>query len=488
MAKGTPTKTTNPIHFEDLDPKRFEDLVRELIYDFKDWQSIESTGKSGADDGFDIRAYERLGETVLSEDGVETVHPMDGNLWMIQCKREKQIGPKKLKSILNDVDPKNPPYGYILAASVSFSKKSYDAFREELKSKGVLEFYLWGKPDLEAQLHLPKNDRILFTFFGVSNVSRKRSRATEIRFGVTNKNRIMRAFGDSPEYKTVLVRDSKDREYPYPKAYPDFDQRPRWKEYDVVDYHPLGLILKVRKYFAFYDRDGKSYDFADVASLIFRESDDDETRNEQQKQLELVRDYWETLPRKNQAEYHLNGMIRYDAMLVVDDKGDNWNAFPHLFVDFVGDNGPFYGYFEYLEIGHHHLPTNDLKEIDRFPTKFPEPKFGKIHDAEPLMIPDNLAERLLNYQTESNTLYDLDGSFDHLSERDVAFVHKEGQKKDYLQVTYRYQTSVGNLLKDHPHLMWEIEQFAGRKPGKKENISVIEVRRVYERQFDTQDS
>jgi hypothetical protein len=32
-------------------------LVRELIYDLKDWQSIEATGRGGNDDGFDIRAY-----------------------------------------------------------------------------------------------------------------------------------------------------------------------------------------------------------------------------------------------------------------------------------------------------------------------------------------------------------------------------------------------------------------------------------------------
>src|SRR5206468_3142832 len=52
------TRTMAPIHFEDLDPHRFEDLVRQLAYDFRQWQSIESTGRGGADDGFDIRAYE----------------------------------------------------------------------------------------------------------------------------------------------------------------------------------------------------------------------------------------------------------------------------------------------------------------------------------------------------------------------------------------------------------------------------------------------
>jgi hypothetical protein len=53
------TRTYGPIHFEDLDPHRFEDLVRELIYDFRNWQNIEATGRGGGDAGFDIRAYEK---------------------------------------------------------------------------------------------------------------------------------------------------------------------------------------------------------------------------------------------------------------------------------------------------------------------------------------------------------------------------------------------------------------------------------------------
>ena|SRR5450756_924868 len=101
MAKVT--RTYGPIHFEDLDPHRFEDLIRELTYDYKDWQSIEATGRSGADAGFDIRAYERVsaGQTVSADpEDAEEQHPMAGNRWMIQCKREKEIGPKKLLTIL----------------------------------------------------------------------------------------------------------------------------------------------------------------------------------------------------------------------------------------------------------------------------------------------------------------------------------------------------------------------------------------------------
>jgi hypothetical protein len=146
MAKSNITRSFGPIHFEDLDPHRFEDLIRELIYDFKDWQCIEATGRSGSDDGFDIRAYEKAGVTTQTEnesnEQIEEIHPMEGNLWMIQGKREKIITPEKLKKILSDVDDENPPYGYILAASANFSKKSYDVFRKILRGKGVMEFYL----------------------------------------------------------------------------------------------------------------------------------------------------------------------------------------------------------------------------------------------------------------------------------------------------------------------------------------------------------
>ena len=27
-------------------------------------------------------------------------HPMEGNLWMIQCKREKELGPKRVEAII----------------------------------------------------------------------------------------------------------------------------------------------------------------------------------------------------------------------------------------------------------------------------------------------------------------------------------------------------------------------------------------------------
>ena len=123
------TKTLGPLHFEDLEPHRFEDLVRELVYDFKDWQSIEATGRGGADDGFDIRAYERASTPERDSEGGEQgeddepPHPMEGHLWMFQCKRESEIGPTKVAQIIDDgLKSGDPPYGYVLVAPANFSK------------------------------------------------------------------------------------------------------------------------------------------------------------------------------------------------------------------------------------------------------------------------------------------------------------------------------------------------------------------------------
>ena len=313
MAKVT--RTFGPIHFEDLDPHRFEDLIRELTYDYKDWQSIEATGRSGADAGFDIRAYERVstGQTVATDpEDAEEPHPMAGNRWMIQCKREKEIGPKKLLTILDDVDQSDPPYGYILAAATNFSKQSYDAFRTKLIQKGVMEFYLWGKAELEDMLHQPKNDRILFTFFGISLVTRRRSRSTEIRFAVNNKNKLFRTLGEEIGHSSVLLRDANDEHYPYKGHYKDFDKRPRWKEYTAEEYHPHGLVLNISKYFAYIDVEAKEFDFTEAASLLitgntslhFHDAAAMEEGRREQDQRERVEDYWDHLPNRNKAVFY----------------------------------------------------------------------------------------------------------------------------------------------------------------------------------------
>ncbi|WP_299668173.1 restriction endonuclease [uncultured Ruegeria sp.] len=485
MSRRKPTRTTNPIHFEDLDPKRFEDLVRELIYDFREWQSIEATGKGGGDDGFDIRAYERTTTTALDDEGNEIIRPMDGNLWMIQCKREKSVSPSKIRKILEDIDPDNPPYGYILAAATNFSKKSYDIFREILTRLGVFEFHLWGNATLETELHQPKNDRILFTFFGISNVTRRRSRATEIRSEVTNKNRIMRILGDNISRSWILARDSKDRHYPFEFKYADFDQMPRWQDYEVTELHPRGVLVSLKQCYAWFDEEKKTFDVAEPSIPIRNPYDrTNYTTQDREKHdsIDLVRDFWERLPKKNRAMFHVNGIIRYEDMLVIDEKGDNWRDVPHIFVDFLSGSAVS-NTVEYLTKGERQIGLDDFSREVVFPKSFSKPQFGRFFIDESLKLPDGVRSRIVNFQVDCDTLYDVDGRFSHLQPGDIAVIKHDCKDDRFIQITHRYRLLGSEMLKNEPRLALQIRQQIGRDANAEDVINVLEFRICYEHQW-----
>ena len=143
------SRTINPLHFEDLEPHRFEDLVRQLIYDYRDWNSIEATGRAGSDDGFDVRAWENVypEESSVEDDENEgLIIKPEHRIWLIQCKREKTITPKKLEKYVQDIEinPKQPIYGAVFVASCDFSKKSRDRFSEAIREK-VFRNFIYGE-------------------------------------------------------------------------------------------------------------------------------------------------------------------------------------------------------------------------------------------------------------------------------------------------------------------------------------------------------
>ena len=496
MAKPHVTRTLGPIHFEDLDPHRFEDLVRQIIYDFKQWQSIESTGRGGADDGFDIRAYEVLQTPAFPDDEEEEnelPHPMEGNLWMIQCKREKGLGPKRVEAIINDaVNADNPPYGYILAAPAHFSKAAHDKFREELRSRGVMEFYLWGAGELEDMLYQPKNDRILFAFFGISLTSRRRSRTTEIRAAVNIKNKLRRVLGDIPSHQPVLLRHLQDSHYPYEDKYKDFDKRPRWKEYSVVSFHPLGIVVSVARHYAFFDRTKTEWDFTKAVNNIPPMQGRNLGRHDAEKEglRNAVKGFWQQLPRANRATFAYNGFIRFDSIALIDDKGDTKYECPHLFVDFHHERGPFSGGIKYLELNEHqHESLDGFKRVKIFPEEFPKPSFGTVYKDRFISVDDRTRTNIKHNQ-DGITLYDADKRFSYLKPTDVIAVDKsedrEG-KTTLLNITNVRVTTGKELLaacKDNPPLKQEIERQIFREIKSSDAIQIVEALVLYDWQIE----
>ena len=491
MAKPKTTRTYGPIHFEDLEPHRFEDLIRELIYDYKDWQSIEATGRSGSDEGFDIRAYEKAeinSQAENEDDGeIAEVHPMEGNLWMIQGKREKEISPKRVQAIIAEVNEKEPPYGYILAASANFSKKSYDVFREELRKKGVMEFYLWGRAELEDMLHLPKNDRILFTFFGISLVSKRRSRATEVRSVISVKNKLYRAVGEGGNfYQSVLIRDLKDTHYPYKDEYKDFTERPRWKEYMAFEHHPLGMLCHTHEYFAYIDIKKKEWDFTKKADLVHRQVESDDERESRREDKELVEDVWNFFPRINQGHLIIDCIVKYADIAVVDDKGDVLYNFPHLYVDFTGERGPFAGCREMLKIGEEEITLADeYKRIAVFPDKFEKVKVGTIYKDKSITFDAESLDLFKKYE-KIHELYEDDGKYKFLKPKDIITVVGTDEES-FIQITHKFKAKIKDYLAqagDHFGTRRLIELQLGRTPDENEEINVCEFKRIYKWQIE----
>lgn len=351
-------RTLAPLHFEDLEPHRFEDLVRQLAYDLREWRSIEAVGRVGSDEGIDIRAIEAVSDprrdiekTVEVED--ELVEPplLEDRVWLIQCKREHVLGPSKVRKVVAvTLDAQQEaPYGFILAAACDFSKKSRDAFRDECVKRRVDEFYLWGKAELEDKLFQPKNDHLLFAYFGISLQVRRRSAASLTRARLAMKRRLVKHLGgiDDNGFHEVLIRDPSDLRYPLVGTIQTFLAAPPWRYWRFWGHEPPDhLAFIAAEHYAYVDREKNQWDALDDLDLSWpgaqrlhglpdRWNGNDAISTYHEKE-DRYRIFWsEHVPQENRAILKLLRIVPLDRIVAVDEIGDRFNEPPHLLVDYI---------------------------------------------------------------------------------------------------------------------------------------------------------
>lgn len=387
------TKTLNPLPFQDLEPHRFEDLVRQIIYDFKHWRSLEPTGRLGSDDGYDARGLEITDERDELEDeetdDEESSPVSTDRLWQIQCKREKSITPAKLEKYVDEMlKNSNPvPYGVIFAAPCDFSKKTRDTFTKKMRSKKVQEFFLWGRADLEDMLMQPKNDHLLYAYFGISLVIRRRSLKTQIRGLLATKRKAVRHLGGIEEnsYREVLLRDANDTQYPYKGEVKDFKKSPPWKKYYFVGHYHEGIEILIVKFYAYREIDNntgklKSWDYTEEVNLAAPHDDpwDDDRKKDNDKYYRGY-NFWSTkVDKSNQSYFEYVRRIPYERILEIDPLGDTIAKCSHIFIE-RKDGSFFEKYGEAFLTGAerwmhtHYLQNEDSKNRKKFfPKKFPK--------------------------------------------------------------------------------------------------------------------
>ena len=344
MAKPTTTRTLNPLPFDDLEPKRFEDLIRQLIYDFRRWRQLEATGRSGGDAGYDARGW----EIVESDDFEHAVPSEEDNnqatsylnspdrKWMIQCKREKRIGPKKMKEYLEGIgsEAKEDLYGFIFAACCDFSLATRDYFRQWCRDAGMSEFHIWGRAEVEDMLFQPKNDHLLFAYFSISLQIRKRSMKSQVRARLAMKRKARRVFHPNQD---VLLRGAESDEYPYRYAEQSRSEIP-WKVTQFSKFHPQGILLQIASFRAYLDQNGRHWDVANLYSRLEDWHDgwltEDEDRQNDELKEEIREFEQDNLDNDGIGEISINLLIPCEEIIDIDEEGDveHFNG-PYVYLD-----------------------------------------------------------------------------------------------------------------------------------------------------------
>jgi hypothetical protein len=335
------TRTANPLPFQDLEPRRFEDLIRQLGYDFKPWRKLEATGRSGSDGSFDARGYEIVPteEPTILDTGDDDESPVESGtdrLWLIQCKRERSITPKKLRKYLDDIpaETRSQLYGVIFAAACDFSKSTRDTFAEWARTHGISETHMWGKGELEDQLYQPKNDNLLFAYFGISLQIRRRAIRTALRSRLAMKKRAETILGERTWASVpILLRDPTDDRYPYTDD-ASRNYRGRWRVVTFSGQSTYGLKYLIKKFFAYVDDERKGWDMVEAVNDASPAGDDHwhSATNEHEQRHRIV-NFWWKLPDHNRAWYIEEQCIRYEDILAIDETGDEHAHFPHVYVE-----------------------------------------------------------------------------------------------------------------------------------------------------------
>lgn len=341
----------NPLHFEDLEPHRFEDLVRQLAYDFRSWSAIEATGRKGADRGMDIRAI-----TAATGGAVDDADDTAGGaLWIFQCKRESSIGPKQIvKYVRASLAGQGGVYGFVLAASCDFSLRTREVFRETALALGAAEAHLWGRAEIEDRLFTPAYDRLLFAYFGFSLNTRRTSLRTELNRRIAMKSKLIEiASLRDGHYRPILLRDPSAKAYPFISDFDEFKLRPRWMYYEPEGHFPVDHVaFEVRHASGWANVETGEWDILPVRTVFYRYGEklfggrSDWTPDDEHP-------LYPTIPEPNRVSVRVIRSIHYDRILAIDKDGDAFNEGPHLLVDFDENDGFFEaGYHAQMLMGH----------------------------------------------------------------------------------------------------------------------------------------
>lgn len=173
-----PSVTTNRLHFEDLDPRRFEEMGYQLLYRLYKWERLDHTGVCGNDGGIDLYG--------ITKDGVHCY---------CQVKRYQKLSHHDIREIYSAIINNNkagfePNSKFILICACDLSKQVLDIAYEEGAKSGFKSVELFSRTKLESLLY-NGHRTLLRTFFG-TETDKRESNAAKIRKQIRAKNQVLK--------------------------------------------------------------------------------------------------------------------------------------------------------------------------------------------------------------------------------------------------------------------------------------------------------
>lgn len=341
-----PTKTTNRLHFSDLDPKRFEDICFQLLSAHYKWKELVHIGREGNDGGVDIR-------------GIQTIESVDQH-WLIQCKRYIRITQVELKKVIDTIVLNYQESARILIiVACDVSKAKHDFIIDYCEKSGISRPEIWAVSNLETILY--KYPKILELAFGITKEQQTKNNIQKINAGIKMKEKVYKTLIDHKFTKNptnrqtildyparrfisaeVYIRDVNDNTYPNMAPMPE-GVISSWFRATFYDLYHSGIELWLAT-------------GHDINVLM---------RND---------GLWEPLHERvhsqlNNPDYRLIpakmiGKIPYHKIKNLIPDGDEYISEPHLFCTFDGEDDTPYEEVYYKSFGYPDEGTIDW-EFDR---------------------------------------------------------------------------------------------------------------------------
>jgi hypothetical protein len=256
--------------------------------------------------------------------------------------------------------------------------KARDVFRAKIRELGIDEAYLWGKGEIEDMLFQPKSDHLLFAYFGISLRMRQQALRASVRARLATKRKAVRTI--DKKHQPVLIRDASDDTYPYLNGRTMTGSNPPpWRVFSNGECRHDGIHLPMRRYMAFIDDDGESWDFAEKMNDSIAEHYNPWFTKKDRRLIdarEAGRDeasaIWDALPEQNKAWLEIFAILPYENIVAIDEEGDEHFRYAHIFtIPFTRAHDPFREYqerrLEGIGYDRRRVHTKQEKRVAKFP-------------------------------------------------------------------------------------------------------------------------